>query len=107
MGIVIKDKAFKRDHKTTYTIIGYKYIEDDEVFLTTVDPQNPHSKRLTRPELNEMKEWLKGDDGVFDNTTEGIYMHRAASMDGYVHVRDKTMGEYVYTYVPAQFLSKL
>lgn len=112
MGTVISDKtAVKVDRETPYTIIGYKYMEDDRVFLTTTDASNPYSRRLERSEINALKAWLTTDDhgeeGVFDDILDGIYVHRALSMPGRVHVRDKATGKYVYTYVPEGFFRNL
>ena len=109
-GRTIKEKsALKADKKTRYTIIGYKFEEKSEVFITTTDPSNPYSKKLTGPEITAMKAWLdRGDFTVsFDQIEDGISVHRTESLEGYLHVRDKQTREYIYTYVPETFFRKL
>lgn len=108
-GLIIKDTAVRPDKETPYTMIGFKYMENDIVFLTTTDSSNTYSKRLERKEVNALKAWLATGDyeGVFDNIEDGIYVHRARSMPGRLHVRDKITGGYVYTYVPEGFFTRV
>jgi hypothetical protein len=108
MGLMIRDKtAIKADGVTPYAMMGYKYVENDLVHLTTAEPYT--SRRMLRPEINALKSWLDTDDydGVFDGIADGLYVHRARSMEGRLHVRDKLTGKYVYTYVPEEFFRRI
>lgn len=111
MGKLTRAKALRADRTTPYSIMGYKYEENGIVFLTTEEAGT--SKRLTRQESDDIKAWI--DNGmsppIFDAIEDGIYMHPAISMEGCVHVRDKSPRTdnwgFVYTYVPVTFLKSL
>lgn len=109
MGLLIEEKtALLEDRETPYTVVGYKYAENDVVFLTT-EASATRSTRLERNEINALKAWIAADDyeGSFVDTADGIYVHRARSLPGRLHVRDKATGNYMFTYVPERFFRVL
>ena len=112
MGKVTRTKALKADRLTPYFLMGYKYEENGTVFLTTVEAGT--SKRLTRQEVNGIKTWIDNrmQPDIFHATEAGIYMHQSKNKTGFVHVRDKSPRkdrkcDFIYTYVPVDFLKSL
>lgn len=107
MGKHLKHKALNAGRKTSYTIVAFKYDEDSAVFLTNVDAHQLNSKRLTRKDINAIKEWL-GSDKLVCNTLEGdIYMTKSQSVNGRVHIREKITHDFVYTYVPFELFFEI
>lgn len=110
MGLIVRDEtALLSDKVTPYTMLGYKFMEENAVYLTTVNPSNPYSKKLLRSEINALKAWLASDDydGVFADIEDGFYVHRAQSAPDRLHVRDKSNQGHIFTYIPADFFQRI
>lgn len=93
-----------------YTLSCYKY-DEHTLFLTTTDPDNRHSRRVYREELEELLKWLRSTPPIespsFLEGQDGWFVHRAISEQDAVHFRDINSGGYLYTYVPIQFLTDI
>lgn len=110
MGVMISDDTAVRDDKvSSYTIIGYKYAENDTVFLTTTDPSNVHCTKMARKEIEAMKAWFNADhnNGVFESNLDGIYIKRCSHMNECVHVQDKRSKLTLFPHVPLNFFKRL
>ena len=103
-------KAFKPDKVSTYTIMSYRFADDSDVYITTIDVDNPHSKKLTNNEVFGLKQWLRSGDcnhGSFSGNQDNVYVHLSSNMEGYVHFRSGETEEYLYTYVPIDFIEDM
>ena len=105
---VLKEpEAHKADMKSTYVILSRRY-DNGNVTLTTLDPANRNSKRVTSSEVDNLQKWLLGDPHtVFEAINSGLYVHQSKSRPSFVHFRNKINNDFVFTYVPKAFLEKL
>jgi len=108
MGLSHKTTAKKANKTDTYKLLVYRF-DDSNLFLTSLDPDNSHSKKITKKEMVCLKTLLL--DQTPDTNKSCVYskedqwfVHKSVSEPHTVHFRDTETGEYIFTYVPILFL---
>lgn len=100
----------RHPHRPPYTLICYTYCDDGDLYLTTMDKNNPFSRHVTRREITQLQAWIavtKEQWRVFDDFVDDIYVHLSESDPSAVHFRARSNQKHMFPFVPVSFVQSI